>query len=98
MQRPSRLIVAGLEQVGTDRLQEGGIVNEQRDIVARFLADAFPGGVDLRSIVIAEMNAIVGRVLGVGMLGGNEHQFGIDRELMDAAGIAGFGAGESTDL
>ena len=61
--------VVGLEQIGADRLPEAGIVKLQRDIVARLLPVAFPARSNLRAdlgaIVIAEMDAIVRRVLRV---------------------------------
>jgi hypothetical protein len=75
VQRPCAAGVVVAEQVGADRLRQGGIVDQQRDIFARPLAGAFPAGADLRAVVIAEMNAIVGRVLGIGRLGRNDGDF-----------------------
>ena len=64
-------VVAGLEQVGADRLRESGIVDLQRDIFAGLLAGAGPARADLRSILVAGVNAVVWRVLGIDMLGRN---------------------------
>jgi hypothetical protein len=44
------------------------------------------------------MDAIIRRVLGVGMLGRNEHDLAVERERADMAGIAVLGAGELSDL
>jgi len=65
VEAPSRLVVAGLEQVGAHRLREDGIVEEQRDILASLLAGPLPAGADLGAIFVAEMDAVVRRVLGV---------------------------------
>src|SRR6266849_4611294 len=63
----SRLI--GLEQIGADRLRKAGIVKLQGDIIARLLPAAFPSRsnfwAELGAINIAEMDAIVRRVLRV---------------------------------
>ena len=55
----------GLEEIGADRKCEGRVVDLQRDVFTSLLAGAFPAGADLRSVVIAVMDAIVGRVLAV---------------------------------
>src|SRR3972149_3032895 len=65
-------VVAGLEQVGTDRLGERRIVDLQRDIFAGLLSGATPGLPDPRSILVASVNPIVWRVLGTAVLGRNE--------------------------
>ena len=55
----------GLEKIGADRKRKGRVVDLQRDVFAGFLAGAFPAGADFRSVFIAVMDAIVGRVLAV---------------------------------
>jgi hypothetical protein len=47
--------------------------------------------------IVAEVNAIVGRVLSVGMLRRDEHQSCIERERADAAAIAALGADKFSD-
>ena len=58
-------IAAGLEQVGADRLREPGIIDLERDILAGLFAGAGPARADLRSVLVAGVNAVVWRVLGV---------------------------------
>ena len=76
--------VIGLEQIGANRLPEAGIVKLQGDIIARLLPAAFPAcsnlRADLGAIVIAEMDAIVRRVLRISLVDRNQNQFRIERE------------------
>src|SRR5882724_3540004 len=71
-----RSLVVGLEQIGADRLPEAGIVKLQGDIVARLFPGAFPARTnfrtDLGAVNIAEMDAIVRRVLGVSLVDRNQ--------------------------
>ena len=55
----------GLEEIGADRKRKGRVVDLQRDLFASLLAGAFPACADLRSVVIAVMYTIVGRVFAV---------------------------------
>lgn len=91
-------VVAGLEQVGADRLGEGGIVDLQRDIFAGLLSSATPARADLRSILVASVNPIVWRVLGIGVLGRNKCELDVEGERAQAPGEAMLGAGEGADL
>src|SRR5216683_8291242 len=96
-----RSLVVGLEQIGADRLPEAGIVKLQGDIIARLLPAAFPARSNLRAdlgaIVIAEMDAIVRRVLRISLVDRNQNEFGIERERADAPRDAGLGPFECTD-
>src|SRR5258708_36997550 len=95
-------LVVGLEQIGADRLPEAGIVKLQGDIVARLFPGAFPARsnlrADLSAIVIAEMDAIVRRVLRISLVDGNQNEFRIQRERADAPRDACLGALEYADL
>src|SRR5713226_2279440 len=95
-------LVVGLEQIGADRLRKAGIVKLQGDIVARLFPGAFPASSNLRAdlgaIVIAEMDAIVRRVLRISLVDGNQNEFGIERERADAPREACFGPLECADL
>src|SRR6202030_3582255 len=88
--------------MGAARLCEGGIVELQGDVVAGLLAGAFPARsnvrADLRAIVIAEMDAIVRRVLRISLVDGNQNEFSIERERADAPRDACLGALECADL
>src|SRR5713226_9761399 len=96
----SRLV--GLEQIGADRLPEAGIVKLQGDIVARLFPGAFPARTnfwaDLGANVIAEMDAIVRRVLRIWLVDGNQNEFGIERERAETPRDACLGALECADL
>src|SRR3989344_5575822 len=98
VEAPGRLVVAGLEEVGAHRLREDGAVKKQRDIFAGLLAGPLPAGADLGAIFVAEMDAVVRRVLGVGRFGRKERKRGVEGERPDVAGIARLRAGELTDL
>src|SRR5690606_28836680 len=97
-QTPDGFVLGRLEQVRADRLCQGGIVDLQGDIIAGLFAGAFPSGADLRSVIVAVVNTIVRRILSVGVLGGDEHDPGVERERADVAGIAVLGAREFADL
>src|SRR5216684_7160051 len=100
IERHSRLV--GLEQIGADRLRKAGIVKLQGDIVARLFPGAFPASSNLRAdlgaIVIAEMDAIVQRVLRISLVDGNQNEFRIEHERADAPRDACLGALECADL
>jgi hypothetical protein len=49
VQRPGVAGIVVAEQVGADRLRQGRIVDQQRDIFAGALAGAFPARADLRA-------------------------------------------------
>ena len=86
-------IAAGLEQVGADRLRERGIIDLQRDIFAGLFAGAGPARADLRTVLVAGMNAVVWRVLGVAMIGGDYGQLDVERERPQSSGEAVFRCG-----
>jgi hypothetical protein len=89
-------------ETGADRLPEAGIVKLQGDIVARLFPSAFPARSNLRAdlgaIVIAEMDAIIRRVLRISLVHGNQDEFSIERERADAPRDACLGALECADL
>ena len=75
-----------------------GIVDLQGDVIAGLFAGAFPSGADLGSVIVAVVNTIVRRILGVGVLSGDEHDLDVQRERADVAGVAVLGAREFADL
>src|SRR6266849_3813666 len=97
-----RSLVVGLEQICADRLPEAGIVKRQGDIGARLFPGAFPARAnfwaDLGAINIAEMDAIVRRVLRISLVDGNQNEFGIERERAETPRDACLGALECADL
>src|SRR5229473_1496531 len=102
LQIECRSLIVGLEQIGADRPCEGGIIELQGDVVTGLLPGAFPASSNLRTdlgaIAIAEMDAIVRRVLRISLVDGNQNEFGIERERADASRDAGLGPFECTDL
>jgi hypothetical protein len=52
VQNPHTVIAVRLEEIGADGVTERGIVELQRDVLARLLAGALPAGSDLRSVII----------------------------------------------
>src|SRR6266852_5777646 len=97
-----RSLVVRLEQIGADRPCEGGIVELQGDVVTGLLPGAFPASSNLRTdlgaIAIAEMDAIVRRVLRISLFDGNQNEFRIERERADAPRDACFGPLECADM
>ena len=82
MQVPDILSGIGLEQPGTQRLGEGRIVDGERQIGSGLLAGAVPRRADLLAV---EEDAVVGRVLRVRSLGGQDGDFDVEGERADAA-------------
>src|SRR6185312_12955252 len=96
VQDPRRLVVAGLEEIGADRLLQRWVIDDERDVFACLLAGAFPARADFRAVGIAQVDAKVGRVLGIGRFGRNEGEVTVEEERLNASGEAGFVAGEVT--
>ena len=81
VQHPGGLVVARLEEVGADRLRECGIVDDERDVLAGLLAGALPARADLRAVAVAEVDAIVRRILGIGGFGRNEGEVSVKKSV-----------------
>src|SRR3546814_16977902 len=89
----------GLKEVGAQRTSESRIVDLHRDIGTGFLADALPARTDFNLIgFLAHHYAEVGRILGIGRLGGNERQCSVECDGATAPGQAVFGCGKLADL
>src|SRR3546814_1724544 len=86
VQRPGGLVVAVLEEVGADRLRQGGIVDHQRNVVAGLFADLLPARADLRAVFGPVKDAIGGRVFRVRWFGGNDGQLAVKGEIGRAPG------------
>src|SRR5690606_7798826 len=98
VQRPGAACVVVAEQIGADRLRQGRIVDQESDVFAGAFAGALPARADLRAIVIALMEAIVRGVLRIRGLGGDDSDFAVEREGVDAPDKAGLLTGEGADL
>src|SRR3546814_5849546 len=69
----------GLKEIGAQRTSESRIVDLHRDIGTGFLADALPARTDFNLIgFLAHHYPEVGRILGIGRLGGNERQCSVE--------------------
>src|SRR6185437_1503250 len=98
VQHPRRLVVAGLEEIGADRLMQRRVIDDERDVFACLFAGAFPARADFRAVRIAQMDTKVGRILGIGRFRRNEGEVVGEEERLNASDEAGFVAGEVTDL
>src|SRR3546814_14663374 len=91
--------VVGLKEVGAQLTSESRIVDLHRDIGTGFLADALPVRTDFNLIgFLAHHYAEVGRILGIGRLGGNERPCSVECDGAQAPGKAVFGCGKLADL
>ena len=73
-------IASGLEQVGADRMCEGRVVDLERNIFAGFFAGAGPACSNLGPLLVAHVNTVVRRVLGVRMIGRHDGELDIEGE------------------
>ena len=65
VQHPRRLVVAGLKEIGADRLLQRRVIDDERDVFACFLAGAFPARADFRAVGIAKVDPKIGRILDI---------------------------------
>lgn len=95
-QVPDLLVGLRPEQGGADRLREGRVVEGDREVVAGLLAAAVPRRAYLA--VVCGVDAMVRRILGIGVLGRADGQLDVQGERPDMAGIAGLGLREGAYL
>ena len=62
------------EEVGSDRLRQSGIVEQDREVLTGLLAAALPGCSNFRAVRITDMHAIGRCVLGLALFQRNEGQ------------------------
>ena len=80
MQAPVASVLVRLEQAGADRLLEDGIVEQDRNERPGAFPGMFPARADFRSVLVAEVDAVGGRILRLGVLCWNEGQLRVERE------------------
>ena len=98
MQRPGRLVLAVLEEVGADWLRERRIVELDRDEVAGFVAGSLPASADLRAFLGFGVNAVIRRVLGLAGFGRDAGDVDVLDERGDVRDLAAFLIRDFSDL
>src|SRR5690606_34683070 len=77
-ERPSLLI--GPEQHRAKRRPENRAVDLKCDVIAGTLANPLPRAADLGTLLIVEMDAVIGRAIGLGRIERDKHDCLVDAE------------------
>lgn len=98
VQRPGGADVIVAEEIGADRLRQGGIVEQDREVLTGLLAVALSSGSDLRAVRITGMHAIGRSVLGLAFFHRDKGTREVECQRRQLSGKARPFAGELSDL